>query len=379
MTGRERVALAMSHREPDRVPVMCQLSVGHFVLKTGCSPVEFRHDPDVYADVLYRVRELYAFDGILVSVPGSDPDWHAKVATVIEVPGGIRVTYSEPLLNRSPYPIGDDAYYPFDDIPRPARAVPMPPVDRVDPGAIDTLDPVPSWMLSNLRAVLARDDGRHSIHGETFSPFDGLVNVLGIEGAMMALIDAPGWCHAALERGLEYAANWAVAQARLGVDAVKISSPYVGGGLLSLRHYREFVLPYETRLVERVKAEHPVPMYTHTCGAIGDRLELMAESGVDGIECLDPPPLGNVRLADAKRRVGHRLFIKGNIDSVNVLLPGDDAIIDATARRCIEDGADGGGYILSTACSVAPRVPQSAVARLASAAERWGTYSAGAQ
>jgi len=379
MTGRERVALAMSHREPDRVPVMCQLSVGHFVLKTGCSPVEFWHDPDVCADVLYRVRELYAFDGILVSVPGSDPDWQAKVGSVADTPGGIRVTYSEPLLNRSPYPLGDDAYYPLDDIPRPARAEPPPPVGSVDPRTVDTLDPVPDWMLGNLRAVLASNGGRYSVHGETFSPFDSLVNVLGIEGAMVALIDEPMWCHAALERGLQYAANWAVAQAGLGVDAIKISSPYVGSGLLSLRHYREFVLPYETRLVERVRAAHPVPMYTHTCGAIGDRLELIADSGVDGIECLDPPPLGDVRLADAKGRVGGRLFIKGNIDSVNVLLPADPGTIDATARSCIDDGADGGGYVLSTACSVAPHVPQSAVARLTPAAERWGTYSAGDQ
>ncbi len=63
-----------------------------------------------------------------------------------------------------------------------------------------------------------------------------------------------------------------------------------------------------------------MPVYIHTCGAIGDRLELLAASGADGVDTLDPPPLGNVDLADAKRRIGNRLFIKGNIDPVNTLL-----------------------------------------------------------
>ena len=37
-------------------------------------------------------------------------------------------------------------------------------------------------------------------------------------------------------------------------------------------------------------------------------------AGVSGIECLDPPPLGNVELAEAKARLGPAVFIKGNID-----------------------------------------------------------------
>ena len=39
-----------------------------------------------------------------------------------------------------------------------------------------------------------------------------------------------------------------------------------------------------------------------------------------GLGDLDPPPLGDVELADAVERIGDRIFIKGNIDSVNTLL-----------------------------------------------------------
>lgn len=357
--------MAMEGGVPDRVPVMCQLSIGHMVLVTGSNPMELWHDPEVYADALFDIRERYGFDGILVSVPGSDPSWRDKLEATEERPDCILATYREPLENHSPYPIGLRTVYPLDDLPRALDASPPPPPGEVDPSDVETLEGVPDWMLDPLRVVIDRSDGRYSIHGETFSPFDTLVNVAGIEGGMIALVDEPEWCHRILEVGVEYGTNWGIAQARAGIDALKISSPYVGGGLLGLKRYVEFVQPYETRMVQRIKATRDLPIYTHTCGAIGDRLELMAESGIDGIECLDPPPLGNVELADAKRRVGSRLFIKGNIDSVNALLPGDMERIDAAARACLEAGAPGGGFILSTACSVSPRVPPAAVARLA--------------
>lgn len=46
----------------------------------------------------------------------------------------------------------------------------------------------------------------------------------------------------------------------------------------------------------------------------------MSETGIDGIDTLDPPPLGTVELAEAKSRFGDRFFLKGNLDAVNEML-----------------------------------------------------------
>ena len=55
---------------------------------------------------------------------------------------------------------------------------------------------------------------------------------------------------------------------------------------------------------------------------------MMVQAQVSGIECLDPPPLGNVDLRDAVRLLNGKIFIKGNVDPVNTLLRGDaDKII----------------------------------------------------
>ena len=164
------------------------------------------------------------------------------------------------------------------------------------------------------------------------------------------------------------------AQIRLGgIESISISSPYAGSSLISAQSYEELVLPQLTRIAEALRPE-PAFTYVHTCGFLSDRLELVASSGVDGIECMDPPPLGNVELQDAKRRIGGSVFLKGNLDSVNVLLKGTDADVDRAIMRCLEVGMPGGGYILSTACSVAPGVPPNRVKRLAELAAEFGNY-----
>ena len=123
---------------------------------------------------------------------------------------------------------------------------------------------------------------------------------------------------AILDRLTVASVTWAVAQARHGVDAVLISSAFAGGPLISPRMYRRFVLPFERSVTAAVRATG-VPVYTHTCGTIGDRLELMVETGTEGIDTLDPPPLGNAELVDAKRQIGDRVFIKGNMNAVELL------------------------------------------------------------
>ena len=137
--------------------------------------------------------------------------------------------------------------------------------------------------------------------------------------------------------------------------------------------YKEFVVPYERRVTDAVKATG-VPVYTHTCGSIGDRLDLMVETGTQGIDTLDPPPLGDGDLAVAKRDFGQKLFFKGNMNSVAILdyKTKDEVIAEATSR--IEIGKPGAGYILSTACSVAPRVEPWKIELLTPLAEQIGRY-----
>ena len=75
MTPRDRIARAMRLQKCDRVPVMCQLSTGHYFLNSGLDPVDIWFTSEGFAEALMRMREKYAFDGVLVNLPGRDPDY----------------------------------------------------------------------------------------------------------------------------------------------------------------------------------------------------------------------------------------------------------------------------------------------------------------
>ena len=128
--------------------------------------------------------------------------------------------------------------------------------------------------------------------------------------------------------------------------------------------YEGFVVPYEDKVFRAIR-EHGLKSYVHTCGAIGDRLDLMRETCVDGIDTLDPPTLGTVHLEDAKSKYGERFFFKGNLDAVNEMLGADDETFEQAVKQRIRIGKPGGGYILSSACSVAPHVKPDMLKRLA--------------
>jgi hypothetical protein len=84
MNSRERMAHAM-HRDalPDRVPVMCQLAIGHYFLNTGLSPIDIWFTSEGFAEALVMLQRRYRFDGILINLPGRPPNLLDQVARVI--------------------------------------------------------------------------------------------------------------------------------------------------------------------------------------------------------------------------------------------------------------------------------------------------------
>ncbi|MBM4160141.1 MAG: hypothetical protein FJ217_03480 [Ignavibacteria bacterium] len=359
---------------PDRVPLMCQLSIGHMLLQLGVSPVEFWHDPHVFASGLIRIREIYGFDGVLVSLHGHDPDWASRIRQRKKTADGEEVGWKD----------GTRLLYLHDDMPQPMSEEPPRPsigtVAEADlPSTIEYI-PVSQGLRFNihpdhkfdvLHRVRERVGTEYSLHGEVTSPFDYFLDLFGHQEGLLNLINEPEQSKRVLRHFGGLIKELALEMCDQGVDAIKISSPFAGAGFISPKFYREFVLPFEAEIARAVRGRN-VHIYTHTCGDISDRLEMMLDTGVSGIECLDPPPLGNVELDDAKRRLQGRGFIKGNIDSVNTLLTGSEEDILRDARRRIEIGKEGGGFILSTACSVAPRVEREKLRLLREAVERWG-------
>lgn len=393
MNSRERMDVAMRLGTPDRVPVMCQLSLGHYFLYSGIDAVEIWHSTAGFGEALITLQRRYGFDGILINLPGRDPDWRRYISRIEEHEGGRLITWKNGWITVCP---PDDLPHVYDEAGRKFAAA----FNEIDPEQLFYIEPYdiggikhpygwgfggqparkgkaffPPYQHDTIRYVVGRTGNDVSVHGEVFSPFTQFMELLGYSNGLMALIDDPGKAEACLEALTEGTIELACGDAAAGVHAILISSAFAGSGFISRRHYTEFVLPHERKVIRGIKARYPgLPVYTHTCGAIGDRLDLIEQTGTNGIDTLDPKPLGDVDLAEAKRRVAGRMFIKGNIDPVNTLLRGTPQESLAAARERIEIAGPGGGYILSTACSVAPATPPENILKLREAAELYGKY-----
>jgi uroporphyrinogen-III decarboxylase len=378
-TSKERINAAMNLQVPDRVPLMCQFSIGSMMTHLKPNPFEFWYDKKVFADGLIRLCELFRFDGILVSLHGHSEKWKKDLncAELIQQ-GCYKLTYSDrteihswtdlPLVtyNQKKVKKTIDEINIEQDIPSVINYIPVSHnlyFDLDQNALFDVFDIIHSKLGESV-----------SIHGEITSPFDYFLDLLGYESGLLALIMEPEKCKSILDKFTTGIEDLAVKMCSKSIDAIKISSPFAGMGFISTDDYREFVLPFEKRIIESIR-ERGVHVYIHTCGSIGDRLELMRESKTSGLECLDPVPVGNVDLEDAFNRIGNNLFIKGNIDSVNSLLFGDDEKAESDVKRIIETGKKmRKGFILSTACSIAPMVTKERLLMLSRLIDKHGQY-----
>lgn len=364
----------MDIRTPDRVPLMCQMSIGHMLQQLPVSPVEFWFDGDTFAEGLLLLREIYGFDGILISLHGHDPNWRNQIVErsnsedgeVVRLKDGATMIFGNDDL---PQVVGQEApklrltEINSEDLPTSLDYIP------VSQGLHFRIDPRNKFGVIN--TIVQKAGKEFSIHGEITSPFDYFLDLLGHQDGLMALIDDPEKSKEILEHFTRLIEKLAVEMCDTGIDAIKVSSPFAGAGFISPDFYEEFIAPFEGRISQSIRKKN-VHVYLHTCGAVGDRLEMMFASGASGIECLDPPPLGNVELDHAMQVASRKGFVKGNVDSVNTLLLGTDGDIMSDAKSRIEIGKKAGGFILSTACSIAPRVKREKVLLLKEAVERWG-------
>ncbi|MGH7602261.1 MAG: hypothetical protein ACREOI_38335, partial [bacterium] len=75
MTPKQRLQQVMALQAPDRVPVMCQLALGHYFLHAPIKPMEIWYTSEGFAAALLALQQRYHFDGILVNLPGRDPNF----------------------------------------------------------------------------------------------------------------------------------------------------------------------------------------------------------------------------------------------------------------------------------------------------------------
>ncbi|WP_421722680.1 uroporphyrinogen decarboxylase [Alloalcanivorax xenomutans] len=159
----------------------------------------------------------------------------------------------------------------------------------------------------------------------------------------------PEVAHALLEKLALSVTDYLNAQIRHGAQAVQIFDTW--GGTLSAEAYREFSLAYMQRIVDGLIRDHegrkvPVILFTKNGGLW---LEAMADTGCDALG-LD----WTVNIGDARRRVGERVALQGNMDPA--VLYAEPAAIRAEVKRILDDFGDHPGHIFNLGHGITPHV-----------------------
>ncbi len=81
-----------------------------------------------------------------------------------------------------------------------------------------------------------------------------------------------------------------------------------------------------------------------------------------------------VDLKKAKEVLGKKFIIlMGNV-STAIMRYGTAQQVEEEAKRCIRAAAEGGKFMLSTACDIAPGTPSANIKALINAGSKYGTY-----
>jgi uroporphyrinogen decarboxylase len=164
----------------------------------------------------------------------------------------------------------------------------------------------------------------------------------------------PMTTHRLLDKLAETIILYVNAQIEAGAQVVQLFDTWAGE--LSAADYEEFALPYERKIFERIHRDHsgrgasgsnvPVILYVNGCSHI---LEKMVESGADVLS-ID----WRIDLAEARRRVGDRVALQGNLDPCELL--GTPETIAESVNEILKKGG-GLGHIVNLGHGILPMVP----------------------
>jgi uroporphyrinogen decarboxylase len=195
--------------------------------------------------------------------------------------------------------------------------------------------------------------------GTHIGPFTAGFMAMGFESFFTRLVENPRYVH----RLLELRTEWCVAMYRkavslgaellvLGDDAGQASGPMVSPAM-----WREHIWPYHVHIVDALDA----PVVWHSDGNVETLLPMAVEAGFSGFHGMDPG--AGMNLARIRTEYGRDLVLVGNVDT-RVLCGSNLDAVRSEVDRCLEQGGQGGGYMMATCNSIFEDMNPAAVAEL---------------
>ena len=376
MTPRERVQTALSHEEPDFVPLalgggpygivddLYLRLVKHLELGDPVPPFRAGHSISYMDDRLLEklgTDVRYCWPGLLPNSPvirGEDDN------TFFD-------SYGQVWKRALPYYYAGEGILKdatsIDDIERSIR-----PLDLTDPRWMDGVTE---------RAQLLREQTDYFVamrmvasHG----PFQTACDLRGTEVFLMDLALNPEFAHALLDKVtavIEELLRLAMLAGGKYFDMIELPGDDYAGNtstIISPVMFRKFIKPCIERLVKVIKEHNPnTKIMLHSDGAITNLLPDIISLGVDVIHPLEP--LSATDIPAIKEKFGRQVAFLGGID-ISHAMPGSREDVIAEVKRRIAQLAPGGGYILAPSNHLQADVSAENVVTLFETVHEFGKY-----
>ena len=161
----------------------------------------------------------------------------------------------------------------------------------------------------------------------------------------------PQILHALLDKLADSVILYLNAQIKAGAQAVMVFDTW--GGVLAHNEYKAFSLRYMHKIVDGLIRENEgrkVPVTLFTKGG-GLWLEAIAETGCDAVG-LD----WTIDIADARRRVGHKVALQGNMDPS--VLYAQPERIEQEVKQILAGFGQGSGHVFNLGHGIHQDVPE---------------------
>jgi len=359
MNGRERIIKALSVQQPDRVPLYIHgineapiIGIGRHITD-GLPEIKQFHEMNdsekmKLVDTLLLIHETFGVDGFTSFDINHEVEINER-----DVKDDWNVIY-----RRNPHGLPVPVGHPVKDVNDLNRYTPPEP---------------------NRDHFLLLELGRERFKGTIAlfwmmrGTFVRSWRLIGMENYMIKLYQDPEFIHRVAAIVNEYSLKKLDLLVAAGMDVLIVEDDIAATDnlLISPKHFREFINPYNRKLVDRAH-ELGLKVIRHSDGNLWSIMDLLIETGYNGLNPLEPQ--AGMDLKKVKEAYGNSICLLGNIDCKELLPYGTPEQVDAAVKQAIDDAAGGGGYIVCSSNSLHPEVnPENCIAMF-EATKRYGSY-----
>jgi len=375
MTSRERVLTALSHQEPDRVPMALWGSYYTLQDQTYFKTLEYMGlGEPVPPFRRYKTRNSNYYDDRVLDLLGTDVRYvwlgftdlgGARPDTMVDA-WGVQWKRLGPNVSAVGHPLAKATIEDVEKYPWP------------DPEHYVCLDALKD------RLALLKGAGSHAIAARavnSYGPFEQASALRGRERFMMDLLLEPELAQLLIDKVTDVLVRlteiYLDAVGR-DIDIIEIPGDDYGGTdnlLFSPRVFDSMLKPALERLIRPIKQyRQDLFIAFHSDGAIMKLLGRFADLGIDLFHPLEPLPANDMHTV--KAQFGGRLSFMGAID-IKAVMPGSVAYVEAEVKRRISVLAPGGGYILAPANHLQVDVPPENIIALYNFGRQYGRGALG--